>query len=412
MEKMIRSLDELDFKDRHVLVRLDINSPLEPSSKKIVDTNRIMRSIPTLKYLIAQGARIAIIAHQGDTLDYHNLIPLEEHAQILSQYLEREVRYVDDVCGDHARSCVRSLKSGELVLLGNLRYLCEEVSTFENAVTLTPKEMASTWLVRRLAPLFDLYVNDAFSAAHRNCPSQVAFQRLLPSAAGRIFFDEYTALRTLLNKPRRPSVFLLGGAKISDAFGMLESALECKIADTILTGGVIGHVFLMARGYRLGEKSERWLCDRSLTPYIEVAAHLLEKYGDHIVSPSDLAYEKQGERMEVILDDLPVDDALFLDVGHRSVEVYRQVIADASSLFINGPVGMYENPLFAFGTKELWKAAGESEGFSVMGGGDSVNAKRHFNVEGIDRICTAGGAMVHFMSGQKLPLINAMEESL
>ena len=186
------------------------------------------------------------MAHQGDTLDYQNLIPLTEHAEKLSKYLQQEISYVDDPCGPAAQERIRQLKDGEGLLLGNLRYLAEEISTFENSVKLEPEEMEQTYLVRSLLPLCDYYVNDAFSAAHRNAPSMTAFQRLLPTAAGPLMEQELKALDRVMEHPKHPCVFVLGGAKISDAFGMLRQVLETGRADRILTAGVTGEIFLMA----------------------------------------------------------------------------------------------------------------------------------------------------------------------
>ena len=179
----ITRLDHFDYSGKTVLLRLDINSPIDAKTKRIVNENRLQKSLPTIKALLDGGAKLALIAHQGDTLDYHNLIPMSEHAEKLSRYLDTPVAYIDDVAGPSAQGRVRSLKKGEAILLGNLRYLSEEISTFENAVKLKPEEMLKTYLIRGLAPLIDYYVNDAFAAAHRNAPSMVAFQELNPTAA-------------------------------------------------------------------------------------------------------------------------------------------------------------------------------------------------------------------------------------
>ena len=187
MEIGIKSIIGVNVSGKRVLFRPDINSPIDKQGR-IVNTNRLEKTVPTLKYLADGGAKIAIIAHQGDTLDYQNLISMREHAEILSKLSGVRVAYLDDVAGDAAIEAVRNLKAGEAVLLGNLRYLTEEVSTFEKDVKLTADEMLSTYLVRRLGGLFDVYVNDAFSAAHRNAPSMVAFQKLMPSYAGPLFF--------------------------------------------------------------------------------------------------------------------------------------------------------------------------------------------------------------------------------
>ena len=193
MAKM-KSIDDFDFRSKTVLLRVDINSPIDPDTKLIVNENRIQKSLPTIQKLLDKGAMLAIIAHQGDTLDYQNLIPLEEHARKLSGYLGIDVGYIDDVSGPAAQERVKALQPGEAVILGNLRYLSEEISTFENAVKLKPTEMLDTYLVRGLAPIVDYYVNDAFAAAHRNAPSMVAFQELKPTAAGDLLFDEVAAL--------------------------------------------------------------------------------------------------------------------------------------------------------------------------------------------------------------------------
>lgn len=408
----IKSLKDIDLKDKKVLLRLDINAPIDPVTHKIVDVTRLEKSLPTLQTLLSQNTAIAIIAHQGDTLDYQNLISMREHAELLTQMLGTKVSYVEDVCGPAAIQAVKDLNPGQIVLLGNLRYLTEEVSTFENAVKLSPEDMKETWLLRSLAPLFDAYVNDAFSAAHRNSPSMVAFQQLLPSAAGELFFREYSALSKILHAPDHPSIFLLGGAKISDAFGMIEQVLKNNTADTILTTGVLGQVFLMARGVSLGEATISFLKSRNLLHFVDDAKQYLAEYEGRVLMPLDLAYKKEDKRVDVSISDLPIDDASFMDIGHRTVEKYVKYIADAKTIFVNGPPGVYEDDMFSYGTSMLWKAVAEATGYSVMGGGDSVSsAHRFIDPSDIDYICTAGGAMVRFMTGKTLPLIRAMEDT-
>jgi phosphoglycerate kinase len=401
---------EMDLSRKKVLLRLDINSPIDPRTKKIVNDNRIRKSLPTLEYLLSQDAAIAVLAHQGDTLDYRNLIPLDEHAGRLSELLDRRVRYIDDVCGPAARDVVQALQPGEVVILGNVRYLTEEVSTFEDSVPLDPPEMVGTWIVRSLAPLFDVYINDAFAAAHRNAPSMVAFQEVLPSAAGALLFDEVNALTRVMTRPERPAVFLLGGAKISDAFGMMEHVLGDGSADTVLTVGVTGLVFLLADGYDLGERVDEFLFKRGLHVFIEPARRYLSDFAGRVYYPLDLAWEKpDGGRAEVSVDDnLP--GVLFPDIGSKTIEAYRKVIAAAGTIFVNGPAGVFEDPPWDVGTRELWKAVADAPGYSVIGGGDSVSAAARFtDPDKISYICTAGGAMVRFVSGTKLPLIEALE---
>ena len=413
VEKMIniRSIEDFNYEGKTVLLRLDINSPIDPATKRIVSDNRISKSLPTLDYLINQGAKIAIIAHQGDTLDYQDLIPMAEHAEILSKKLGRKVKYIDDVCGPAAQKAVKNLKKGELVLLGNLRYLTEEVSTFENSVKLKPSEMLDTYLVRSLAPIVDCYVNDAFSAAHRNCPSMTAFEEILPAASGLLMFKELSALTRVMKYPSKPSIFVLGGLKISDAFGMMKTVLENGTADKILACGVTGQVMLMAKGYDLGEANDKFIKDRSLDMFIKPAKEYLSKFKDKIIFPVDLAYEDDCKRKEVLIEDLPVN-CMYMDIGHRTIDRFKEVIKSAGTIFVNGPAGVYENKIFEDGTKAVWQAVAEAKGYSVIGGGDTVSAAEKFiSTDDIDYVCTAGGAMVRFLSGKKLPLIEAMEKA-
>ena len=410
VETGITLMSEMDLRGKKILLRLDVNSPIDAATGKIVSENRINKSLPTLEYLAQQNCAIAIIAHQGDTLDYQNLIAMNEHAEKLALKLGRPVIYIDDVCGPTALAAVQALQPGEIIFLGNLRYLTEEVSSFEEAVKLTATEMTKTWLVRKLAPLFDVYVNDAFAAAHRNAPSMVAFQEVLPACGGVLMMQEITALTKVMQCPERPAVFVLGGLKISDAFGMMKQVLENGSADKILTCGVTGNIMLMASGYDLGEKNAKFINDRSLDVFIPAAKDYLARFGDRIIFPQDLAYEQDGKRKEISIEQLPVD-ALFTDMGSKTIERFRDELQSAGTIFVNGPAGIYENPLFESGTREIWKAIADAKGYSVIGGGDTVSAAQKFiDISKINYVCTAGGAMVRFLSGVEMPLITAMKK--
>lgn len=406
----MKSLESYDYQGKAVLLRVDVNSPIDPQTRRIVNENRIKKSIPTIRYLLEHGARLAIIAHQGDTLDYQNLIPMAEHAEKLGQHLGQPIAYIDDVCGLAAVTRVKALKPGEAIFLGNLRYLTEEVSGFEKEVKLTAREMLDTWLVRTIAPLFDIYVNDAFAAAHRNAPSMVAFQELLPTAGGFLLYNEYEALYKVMNGAAKPAVFVLGGAKISDAFGMMKQVLQNGTADKILTCGVTGVIMLLAQGYQIGAAYEQFLKDKDLIVFVEPAREYLRDYPDRIEVPSDLAYAVNDQRTITGLAGLPMDTAMFLDIGPDTMTRYDQILKSAGTIFVNGPAGVYENPLFEAGTRALWQSIASAPGYSVIGGGDTVSAASRFiDLKDINYVCTAGGAMVRFLSGKKLPLIEAME---
>jgi len=405
------TLDDFDYQGKTVLLRVDINSPIDPKTKKITNENRIVQSLPTIRELVNKGAKLAMIAHQGDTLDYQNLISLREHAEKLSQKLGQEVQFIDDIAGPTAREKIKNLKEGEILLLENLRFLTEEVSTFEDAVKLAPEEMIHTYLVRNLAPLVDYYVNDAFAAAHRNSPSMVAFQELLPSAAGILYDREVTALTKVLENPKRPCVFLLGGAKISDAFGMMEKVLAEGSADYILTVGITGQIMHIALGKKLGSPSEKFITDRGLEKFVELARGYLKDYPDKLLLPSDFGIDDGGKRYEVTADDLPIEKPI-IDIGSKTIGEYGKILREAGTIFVNGPAGIYEQEIGAYGTKELWEIIGEAEGYSVIGGGDTVaSAARLGDLSKIDHVCTGGGALIRFLSGKKLPLVEAMKKA-
>jgi phosphoglycerate kinase len=410
VESGIHTLDDFEFRDKTVLLRVDINSPIDRQTGGLADDNRIRKSLPTIRELADGGARTVILAHQGDTEDYRSLVSLAPHAARLAELLERPVGFVDDVCGPTAIARIQAMKSGDLLLLNNVRYLTEEVSTFVNFVKLTPQEMARTWLVRTLAPLADLYVCEAIAAAHRSAPSLVGFAEVLPAAGGRLFVDELNALTRIKESPAQPCVFVLGGSRIADAFSMMEMVLREGTAHRVLTSGLTGEVMLLAQGVRLGEPTERLIRDKGLEPFVERARGLLHTYGERILYPSDFAVDRNG-RVEIRAEDLPVDE-LLIDISAGTIERYVHEIQQAATIFVNGPAGIYEQPVSATGTQALWTAIADAPGYSVIGGGDSVAAAGRFGVRGrMGYVCTSGGGMVRFLSGQELPVVEALKRA-
>ena len=410
MEAGILTLDDLDFRGKTVILRVDINSPMDHETGELADDNRLRKSLPTIRELSEAGARTAILAHQGDTEDYRSLVGLQPHAERLAELLGRPVAFIDDIAGPAAVARIKSLEPGELLLLNNVRYLTEEVSTFTNFVKLTPAQMAQSRLVRNLAPLAGCFVCEAIAAAHRSAPSLIGFAEALPAAGGRLFVEELGALTRIKDSPARSCVFVLGGSRIADAFSMMEQVLRQGTADWILTSGLTGEVMLQAKGYALGEPSERLIRDKGLAPFVGRGQKLLEAYGGRILHPVDLAVEGE-ERVEIGLGDLPAE-RLLVDVGEQTIARYVDVIQGAATLFVNGPAGVYEQPLSAVGTERLWRAIADAPGYSVIGGGDSVAAAGRFGLrERFDYVCTSGGGMVRYLSGQPLPVVEALRRA-
>ena len=268
--------------------------------------------------------------------------------------------------------------------------------------------MDNCYLVRRLAPVFDGYVNDAFAAAHRNSPSMVAFQTLMPAYAGRLLMQELSALQAITENPARPCIYMLGGSRAGDAFGMIEQVLRDGSADKLLLSGLVGEIFMLADGIDIGETTRQFILAKGFEPYIGQATKILQQHRDAIAYPGDVAIEADGVRLNVDITAVD-DDMMILDIGDQTIADYREAIAAAKTILVNGPPGVYENELFEKGTQSLWTAVADSDGFSVIGGGDSVTSFTHYvDMSKLNYVSTAGGALIRYLSGVELPLITAM----
>ena len=404
----IRTLDELDVKGKTVLCRVDINQPVDREKDALKSINRIRACVPTVRELADKGAKLVLMAHQGSDIEYKNFYTTRPHAKVLAELLGREVKWIDDVCGPAAREAIRALKEGEILLLDNVRFVAEEQTLFEMKLRLTHEQQAKTLLVEKLAPLADLYVCDAFAAAHRDQPSLCGFEQVLPSAMGRLFEQEYCTVSGVMEAPARPCVFVLGGAKISDAFLMMQTVLSRGVADTILTGGLVGNIFLTALGREIGQGSVDFILKSNYGEYIDRAKELYAQYGKTIVLPADLAWVEDGRRREGLLGEVPQDIAA-VDIGTRTAENYREIILAAGTVFVNGPMGVFEQAASEYGTKTVWQAIADTEGHTVLGGGDSITATEKYALgEKMDYICTGGGALIRFLSGEELPVVKAL----
>ena len=407
----IATLDDFDLRGKVVLCRVDINSPLDPATGGLRDTTRIRGCAPTVRELSDAGARVVLLAHQGGDLEYGNYASTEPHAAVLGEHLGRPVKFIDDVVGPAARAAIATLSDGEVLLLDNVRFLAEELTLFEEKLKLTPEQQARTLVVRKLAPLAELFVCDAFAAVHRSQPSLVGFEEVLPSAMGRLFEHEYASLSRIRESPERPCVFVLGGTKVDDAFLMMRSVLDDKVADRILTGGLVGQIMLIAAGVDIGGPSAEFIRSKNLWGWVDTSRELLAVHAERIELPVDFAVVRDGARVEITLADLPIAETI-LDIGHDTVESYRKAIAGAGTVFVNGPLGVFEKPATEYGTRSAWEAMAATKGFSAIGGGDSIAAMNAFGLgEKFDYVCTAGGGMVRFLSGEQLPVVAALRKA-
>ena len=384
-----------------VLLRVDLNSPIDPSSNQILDDKRFREHLPTVQAL--DDARLVILTHQSrpGKKDYTTL---EAHAAKLERLLGRPVTYVDDVFGQCAREAIRGAKRGDILMLENLRFAAEE------NLTLKPEEAKKTILVRRLAAMADFYVNDAFGTAHRSQPSIVGLPLLLPSVAGLLMEKEVANLSRVFTGAPRPVTFVLGGTKVDDSIAVAENVLLHGTADRVIVVGVVGNVFLLAAGYDIGRPSARLIDDLGYRGEIERARDLLKTYRDRILMPHSVAVREDGGRAEYPVDAVP-EDAQVLDIGSESIDRLTEAVSASGTVVVNGPAGLFEEEQFAVGTFDLLRAASTVE-FSVVGGGHSGAAIERLGIEDrFTHISTGGGAAIEFLTGKKMPALEALEMS-
>ncbi len=407
----IQTMDEFDVRGRTVLCRVDINQPVDRERDALKSTARIRACVPTIRELSDRGAKVVLLAHQGSDIEYQNYYCTRPHARVLTQLLGREVQWIDDVCGPAAREKIRALKEGGILLLDNVRYVAEEQTLFEKNLRLTHEQQAKTLLVEKLAPLADLYICDAFAAAHRDQPSLCGFEQVLPSAMGRLFEREYCVISELMAAPERPCVFVLGGAKVSDAFLMMDTVLRNGAADQVLTGGLVGNILLAAKGETIGRGSVDFITKSGYGSYIEKAKELLAKYADRLVLPVDLGYIEEGQRRECAVGTVP-EEITALDVGEKTAERYSDSIAKAKTVFVNGPMGVFEQAESELGTRTVFEALAKTSAYTVVGGGDSVTAAAKYAVtDQLGYVCTGGGALIRFLTGEELPVVKALRHA-
>ncbi len=407
MRDMFLTMDDFNFEDKTVVLRVDINCPIDPSSGEILDDKRIREIKKTVNELINKNAKVVILAHQSRP-GKKDFTFLKEHAKRLSKIINKNVYYVDEVIGERAREKILSLKPGEVLMLENVRFYSEEVlSDWKKWEKITPKKQAKTILIKSLYKYFDYFVNDAFAASHRAQPSLVGFSYYMPMIAGRLLEKEVKILSKVVENPENPCIYCLGGAKAEDSIKVIKNVIN-KV-DYILTSGIVGNIFLIAKGYDLGE-NYNVIKNMGFENLIEEAKKILKEYEDKIYTPIDVALNVNGERVEKELNgkiEYPIND-----IGQKTIELYSEIIKEAKTIVANGPAGVFENEKFALGTIKLLEAIANSKGFKVIGGGHiGAAAELYGFADKIDHISTGGGATLSFLAGEKLPVIEMLKES-
>ena len=396
------TLDDFDFGEKTVLLRVDFNLPLDKKTMEILDTTRIKQALPTIKELIEKKAKVVILAHQGRPGSW-DFISLDKHAKALSDLLGKPVQFVDDIYGEKAKDVISSAKSGDVILLDNVRKVPEEMEKK------SAEEHAKSAMVKVLSSLADVFVNDAFAAAHRKQCSLIGFTAVLPSCAGRLMEKELLTLGKLLSNPDKPSLFLFGGAKYSDVVKTIERSLQNGIADEVILTGLPANAFLKAREIKLGSVNEEILKEEESPELMEQIKKLSDEFNRAIKLPIDFAVEKDGKRVEISIEELPTEYPIY-DIGLKSIEQFIESIKKAHTIFISGPCGVFEKKEFLRGTKEILTAMANSDAFSIVGGGHTVAAVEMLGLgDKISHISTGGGSLEKFMMGEPLPVVEALK---
>lgn len=394
---MKKTLEDLQVEGKRVLVRCDFNVPMD-DNKNITDDRRIASSLPTIKYLMDNKAKVILMSHLGRPKGEPNpKFSLEPVAKRLSELLDKEVVFAKDdkVVSDSVKEIVSNMKDGDVVLLENTRFRKEEEKNEES-------------FAKELASLGDLYVNDAFGTSHRAHTSNVGLSNQLPSAVGYLVEKEISVMGKALENPERPFVAILGGAKVSDKIGVIENLLN-KV-DSILIGGGMAYTFLKAQGYEIGNSILE-------EDKIDLAKDLLKKAEERNVKlllPVDVVVAKEfsndTEFKTVNIDSIP-DNMMGMDIGEETIKLFSEEIKEAKTIIWNGPMGVFEMENFKIGTEALAKAMAESNGITIVGGGDSASAVEKAGYgPNMTHISTGGGASLEFLEGKTLPGIGAIED--
>ncbi len=390
-----KTIKDIDLKGRKVLVRCDFNVPMD-ENKNITDNTRIVAALPTIKYLLENNCAVILCSHlgrpKGEFKPEFSLAPV---AKELSKLLDKEVIMAKDVVGEDANKKAKELQAGQVMLLENVRYHREETDN--------DPEFA-----KKLADMAEIYVNDAFGAAHRAHASTAGVAQYLPAVSGFLIEKELKFLGNALNNPERPFVAILGGAKVSDKIGVIDSLLE-KV-DTLIIGGGMAYTFFKAQGYEVGNS----ICELDKLDLAKEAMAKAKEKGVKLILPVDTKIGKEfkpdTESKTVAWTEIPEGWEGF-DIGEKSIEMFTEEIKNAKTVVWNGPVGLFEFDQFAIGTNAIAKTLSEIDATTIIGGGDSAAAVKKAGLQDkMTHISTGGGASLEFLEGKKLPGIECLQD--
>ena len=392
---MKKTIKDYELSGKKVIIRCDFNVPIE--NGVIKDESRIIKSLKTIKYALRKGAKVILMSHLGrikseEDKEKYTLKPV---ALNLEKNLKRKVTFINETRGKNLEEAIKNMKNKDIILIENTRFEDLEGKKESN----NDKNLGKYW-----ASLGDIFINDAFGTIHREHASNVGIATNLPNGIGFLVEEEIKKLNKLINKPKKPYIIVLGGAKVSDKIGVIENLI--KKADYILISGGMSFTFLKAAGFNIGDS----ILEKEKIPF---CTKMLEKYPDKIILPIDVITAKElkanVKTHERFINE--IEDEMGLDIGSKTVKLFKQYLNDAKTIFLNGPAGCFEIKEFSKGTKEILKIIAESKAYTVVGGGDSIRAVKEFKVEDkISHISTGGGASLAYLEEIKLKALSVIDE--
>lgn len=392
---MKKTIKDYELSGKKVIIRCDFNVPIE--NGVIKDESRIIKSLKTIKYALRKGAKVILMSHLGrikseEDKEKYTLKPV---ALNLEKHLKRKVTFINETRGKNLEEAIKNMKNKDIILIENTRFEDLEGKKESN----NDKNLGKYW-----ASLGDIFINDAFGTIHREHASNVGIATNLPNGIGFLVEEEIKKLNKLINKPKKPYIIVLGGAKVSDKIGVIENLI--KKADYILISGGMSFTFLKAAGFNIGDS----ILEKEKIPFCN---KMLEKYPDKIILPIDVITAKElkanVKTHERFINE--IEDEMGLDIGPKTVKLFKQYLNDAKTIFLNGPAGCFEIKEFSKGTKEILKIIAESKAYTVVGGGDSIRAVKEFKVEDkISHISTGGGASLAYLEEIKLKALSVIDE--
>ena len=403
----VLTLDDVDLQGRTVLYRVDVNSPLEPSTGHLLDDGRLRAIVPTLQRL--SQSSVVLLSHQSRP-GRSDFTDMSNHCERLSEILGRTIKFVPDVCGDEAIEEIANMSQGDIIFLDNVRGNDEEYGTKYDS----NEKTELTEIVSRLAGLSDAYVTDAFAAAHRRSPTLTGFTNSIPCVAGNLMEGEISSLRIALRSPPKPYLAILGGAKCDDSVRVARNLISKDQVDNIAFVGVTGNLMLWIEGNDIGERNKEFIRNtlgKAFESAWEMGEEIASNHSEMLLLPIDIAVESGGKRKALSLEELPTEDPIY-DVGIGTLRRLRPIVQDAGCILWNGPASYFELPEFAFGTIEILNMCTETDAMTIIGGGHTSALVNSRGASGqVTHNSTGGGSTMSFLSGDPMPVIASLKDS-